>query len=124
MTSELTKTNGINVETIVTGNPVHLDAQTELMLFRIVQEALTNVRKHAQASNVIIKLNFTGDSLQMSINDNGKGFLSPDKLSDLAGKGKLGLLGMQERVQLLAGVFKIESSPEAGTTINIEVKIA
>jgi two-component system, NarL family, sensor histidine kinase DegS len=122
LTSELTKTDGIGVETRVTGLPVHLSPQTELMLFRIVQEALTNVRKHAQASHVLIKANFLENSLQLSINDNGKGFLSPEKLSDLAAKGKLGLLGMQERVQLMGGVIKIESSPESGTSINIEVK--
>jgi two-component system sensor histidine kinase DegS len=123
LTSDLVKTNGINVETIVTGNSHKLNSQTELMLFRIIQEALTNVRKHAQATQVLIKIEFLENSLKLSVQDNGKGFLSPDKLSDLAGKGKLGLLGMQERVQLMGGVLTIESLPQHGTVLKIEVKL-
>jgi signal transduction histidine kinase len=123
LTSDLVKTNGINVETIVTGNSHKLNSQTELMLFRIIQEALTNVRKHAQATQVQIKIEFLENSLKLSVQDNGKGFLSPDKLSDLAGKGKLGLLGMQERVQLMGGVLTIESLPQHGTVLKIEVKL-
>jgi signal transduction histidine kinase len=123
LASNLTNSYQIPVNTEVNGLQKQLDSQTELMLFRITQEALNNVRKHAQASQVNIVFNYSQDKLSLSINDNGKGFISPRKLADLAVKGKLGLLGMQERVELMAGTFKIESDSGKGTTLIIEVPI-
>jgi signal transduction histidine kinase len=123
LASNLTNSYQIPVNTEVNGLQKQLDSQTELMLFRITQEALNNVRKHAQASQVNIVFNYSQDKLSLAINDNGKGFISPRKLADLAVKGKLGLLGMQERVELMAGTFKIESDSGKGTTLIIEVPI-
>jgi two-component system, NarL family, sensor histidine kinase DegS len=121
LASNLTQNYGIPVDTQITGNQHQLDPQTELMLFRVTQEALNNVRKHARASWVVIRIDYRETTLKLSIVDDGVGFISPEKLADLAGKGKLGLLGMQERVELLGGRFTIASEPGKGTSLIIEV---
>ncbi len=123
LASDLTNSHGVPVKTEVSGTQHQLDPQTELMLFRITQEALTNVRKHAQASQVDISIEYTEKMLTLIINDNGQGFISREKLADLAVKGKLGLLGMQERVELMGGRLTIESEPGKGTTLRIEVPL-
>jgi two-component system, NarL family, sensor histidine kinase DegS len=122
LASDLTNTHKIPVAIEVTGQPRSFDKHTELILFRIIQEALTNVRKHAQASQVTVMLDYLDDIMKLTIIDNGIGFISPQKLVDLAVKGKLGLLGMQERVELVGGTLKIDSDEGKGTTLKIEIK--
>ena len=92
-------------------------ADVETALYRIVQEALTNIVKHAQASAVSIVLARGGGAVTAVIEDDGRGF-TPDGSGD-----GLGLLGMGERLALLGGKLKIESSPNAGTTIVAEVPL-
>jgi signal transduction histidine kinase len=94
-----------------------LPAEVETALFRIMQESLTNVALHAQASRVDILLNRRNGCLVMTIEDNGVGFES--NLS--ANETRLGLFGMRERVEMLGGRLIIESSPGKGTTISVEV---
>jgi len=108
-----------------TGMRVDLESQirerlatnVETALYRIVQEALTNIVKHAQASAVSIVLARSGGGITAVIEDDGRGF-TPDG----GGEG-LGLLGMGERLALLGGKLKVESSPGAGTTIVAEVPL-
>jgi signal transduction histidine kinase len=95
-----------------------LPEEVETTLYRIVQESLTNVVKHAQARNVTVLLVRRDGSVNAMIEDDGRGF-DPDALS---GDG-LGFLGMRERVALLDGRLTIESSPRAGTTLVAEVRI-
>jgi two-component system, NarL family, sensor histidine kinase DevS len=94
-----------------------LRSDVETALYRIVQEALTNIVKHAEASAVSIVLARSGRSVTAVIEDDGRGF-TPDRDGD-----GLGLLGMGERLALLGGKLKIESSPGAGTTIVAEVPL-
>ena len=94
-----------------------LRSDVETALYRIVQEALTNIVKHAEASAVSIVLARSGRSVTAVIEDDGRGFTP-----ELDGDG-LGLLGMGERLALLGGKLKIESSPGAGTTIVAEVPL-
>ena len=94
-----------------------LPADVETALYRIVQEALTNIVKHARAGAVSIVLAKTSRQVMAVIEDDGRGF-TPDG----GGEG-LGLLGMGERLALLGGKLKIESSPGAGTTIVAEVPL-
>jgi signal transduction histidine kinase len=84
-----------------------MSPEAELQLFRITQEALRNVRKHAQATEVVINIEFTDDSMVLSIIDNGVGFNEPGVLSSLVRRGKLGLLGMNERTNLLGGISRL-----------------
>lgn len=94
-----------------------LDPQQSLTLFRILQESLTNIVKHAKASEVKVKLLQTNDSLQLSISDNGIGFNSQSatKLESY------GLIGMKERAFLINGNLSVTSKKNAGTTIKIEI---
>jgi signal transduction histidine kinase len=121
LASDLTKTFGITVGTETRGVKRKLPPETELMLFRITQEALTNVRKHSQATHVFVLVEFTEHTIRISIQDNGKGIAVQSKFEDMARTGKLGLTGMQERTQLLGGTLKIESQAGQGTTVIVEV---
>jgi PAS domain S-box-containing protein len=96
-----------------------LPADTETALYRIAQEALTNVAKHANASNVEIILERRGSNVLLVIEDDGKGF-TPD--SEGSGQG-FGLLGMRERAALVGAALEIESTPGAGTTIFVRMTV-
>jgi signal transduction histidine kinase len=89
----------------------------ETAVYRIVQEALTNVARHAQASQVDVLLERRDDKLITIIEDDGVGFNTDAALSS----GRLGLFGMQERAQMLGGTLTIESSARAGTTVQVEI---
>lgn len=92
-------------------------------LFRIAQEALTNVARHAQASNVTITLNSLKDgTIRMEITDDGRGFEADGKSSP-ARKKRLGLLGMRERVEMINGTFNIDSTPGGPTTVRVEIPV-
>ena len=93
-----------------------LPSDTETALFRIVQESLTNVVKHAQAQRVSISLTREGGFVTAVIEDDGTGFDAANTRDDA-----FGLSGMRERVALLDGGFEVESSPGVGTTIAVEV---
>jgi len=107
----------------VLGNERRLFPETELLLFRIVQEALRNIAKHAEATRAEVEVKFDEDRIAITINDNGKGFEPPESLGALTPTGKLGLAGMQERVQLLGGRLKLESKPGEGTKIFVEAPV-
>jgi PAS domain S-box-containing protein len=94
-----------------------LPSEIELAMFRIAQETLNNIRKHAQASAVNIIVQLTSNNLKMSITDNGKGFSTSRLTGDLAKEGKLGVLGMEERARLIGGTLQIKSEHGRGTTV-------
>ncbi len=94
----------------------------ELSIFRIVQEALSNVRKHAQASQVNVNLKHTSPRmLWVSISDNGKGITEDFDLSTLSAAGHYGLLGISERVTLLGGRLRLQNQPDGGLTLEVEI---
>jgi signal transduction histidine kinase len=119
--SDLTAKHGIQVETDLTDTAFRIKPEMELMLFRIAQEALTNVRKHSQATSVKVDLTLDEDSIRLVIRDNGRGFAVPVRLESLTETGRLGLVGMLERVQLLGGSLVVDSTPEAGTSVSVQV---
>ena len=121
--SDLEKRSGVEAELTVSGIERRCSAEVELIIFRIVQEALRNVEKHAQASRVEVAIEFDEGKTKVSICDNGKGFDLRESLADLPRTGKLGLAGMEERVRLLNGTLKIESKPGEGTRVMIAVPI-
>jgi signal transduction histidine kinase len=88
------------------------------VLYRVVQEALTNVIKHAGAEHVSIVLRSRAGLVAVTIDDDGGGFAA-DEVRD----GALGLLGMRERLALVGGTLEVESSRESGTTIAVEVPV-
>jgi signal transduction histidine kinase len=99
---------------------LHGDKRT--VLYRVAQEALTNVARHAQASQVEVKLQKLDDAVCMTITDDGKGF--PTECMVRAKKGKrLGLLGMRERLEIVGGIFTVTSAPGKGTTVLAQVPL-
>lgn len=106
----------------VLGEIVTLPQKRELAMFRLIQEGLNNINKHAKASNVDLTLNYVGEILEISIKDNGIGFEIPNNLNSLVQDGHLGLVGMQERVNQLDGIFNITSFPDNGTEISLKIK--
>jgi len=121
--SDFGKQSEIEADLIVSGTERRFSAEVELILFRIVQEALRNVEKHAQASKVEVNIEFSKGKTKVSIGDNGKGFDLGGSLADLPRAGKLGLAGMEERVRLLNGSMNIESELGKGTRVTIQVPI-
>ena len=122
MADDLAKA-GIEVVANIEKAELGLSREVELVLFRIAQEALSNVRKHAEASKVVIRLEPVEGKIGMVIADDGKGFETPKRLSDLSSTGKLGIVGMQERAHLLGGTLNIQSEPGKGTTVVIDIPI-
>jgi signal transduction histidine kinase len=106
----------------VCGEPRRLDGAVELALFRIAQEALRNVEKHSRAMSATVELDFNDKDIRLSVTDDGLGFAPPKSLSQLAGLGRLGLLGMKERAELVGGSFELHSSPGKGTQLAVRVE--
>jgi signal transduction histidine kinase len=98
-----------------------LPAEVELVLYRIVQEALSNVAKHAGASQVEARLTRRGRSLRLVIEDDGRGF-DVEATKRSRGSG-LGLFGMEERLALIGGTVRVESAPGRGTRISVEAPL-
>ncbi len=123
LTDNLREQYRIKAELKVIGEKRRFTPEVELSLFRIVQEALNNVRRHAQASTVEVVIEFDPNKTIASVRDNGKGFNLPKSMGELPRTGRLGLAGIEERVRLLRGVLGIQSEPDKGTTITVEVPI-
>jgi signal transduction histidine kinase len=123
LAADLSKNYGIVADVKVLGETRHLSSDAELMLFRITQEALNNVQRHAQATAVHVNVEFSDRKIKVTICDDGKGFVMPSHAGDLARFGKLGLAGIQERTQLLAGNVTIDTAPGKGTTLTVEVPL-
>ncbi len=118
------ETRGIKTEMQVIGAESRLGAEMELALFRIVQEALSNVKRHSEASSVHVRIEFGARSLKAVVSDDGKGFQAPKRLSDLASERRLGLTGMEERAKMLGGQVSVESGPGTGTRVTVEIPYA
>jgi signal transduction histidine kinase len=114
----------VDAQFIVEGGHRRIRPEVETVLFRIAQEALTNVAKHARAAHVVVSLAYGAEEVVLNVCDDGQGF-DPDRV--LAGGSRerraWGLLGIQERVALVGGSFGIESQPGAGTTIHVRIPL-
>ena len=104
------------------GHPMaeQLGSEQKLVVFRVAQESLTNVSKHAHASQVKVALRKLKDSVCMEVADNGRSFQS-GAVDFARSKGRLGLLGMQERVRLVNGQFTVKPQPGKGTTVRVVI---
>ena len=101
-------------------NSDDMDKVIKTYIFRIVQEALNNVVKHAEATKVNILLKIKVNEIFLQINDNGKGFKSEEQLQSLKTNG---IYNMRERINLLNGIFELESIPAKGTTVKVKIPI-
>ncbi|MDD5141674.1 MAG: PAS domain-containing sensor histidine kinase [Verrucomicrobiales bacterium] len=100
-----------------------LDTARRTVFFRVVQEALTNVARHAQASRVDVSIQKLPDCICMKIKDDGRSF-HVERVLNAKGKKRLGLLGMRERLEMVGGRFDVESAPGKGTTIIAQFRSA
>ncbi len=113
--------NALEVRFQVAGQVRRLEAPLELSVFRIAQEALRNVERHAAARNVSLRLDFRPNRVRVEVEDDGIGFQAEELQ---ASTRSLGLLGMKERAHLLGGGLVIESRPGAGTLVRVELPTA
>jgi signal transduction histidine kinase len=115
--ADFEKRTGLACAALLPAEDLVLNPDRALGLYRILQEALTNVTRHAQATHVDIRLRSVGGELDLEIQDNGRGFIP----EPFAGTKALGLLGMRERAALLGGSVEVSSEPGKGTTVRVRV---
>lgn len=113
---------GLQVEFLFFGQQTRLDSSVEVALFRIVQEIVSNIHKHACAKNSVVKIEMLNNRVNIQVRDDGKGFDLEKVMSNKEREG-YGLIGMQERVQLLNGDINIVTAPGKGTSISISVPL-
>lgn len=111
--------HGFPVEVAVIGNPQRYSSPKEVALFRIIQEALTNIRKHSRATQARVIMEMSPLNITVIIKDNGVGFNVEEPLNDDC----FGLRGMKEWAAFLRGTIKINSQPGSGTTISVRVPV-
>lgn len=115
---------GVPVALQVEGDRRRLKPNSELAIYRIVQEAFSNITRHAGPKVVSLSIRFTPHVFSIRIVDDGEGFTPPARPKDLAGKGHFGLMGIYERAELIGGSFDLKSTPGEGTQLQIEVPYA
>jgi len=111
---------GLEYDYAANTDELNLDPASSTALFRVFQETLTNVARHAQATRVTAQLEVADGELRLQVRDNGRGISS----SEIGNSKSLGLLGMRERVQQLSGQLSINGTPGQGTTVLIQVPLA
>ncbi|OGO03936.1 MAG: hypothetical protein A2Y60_04065 [Chloroflexi bacterium RBG_13_54_9] len=106
------------------GTPLSLPPSVEIAAYRVAQEALTNVRRHSQASEVQVQVCFWADSLTVQVSDNGKGFNLQQVSDRAASLEQVGLSGMEERAETVGGTLTIETEEGMGTTVLLRLPSA
>lgn len=121
LANHLQQDSEISVKFMVNGSQRKLSSETQVTIFRIVQEALNNVKSHSNASKVMLSLTSTPESIKVIVQDDGKGFRVNRKGRMLTTEHESGLIGMQQRAESLNGTFSIDSHLDKGTTICFEI---
>jgi signal transduction histidine kinase len=109
----LRRTRKFSADFNINGSPFFIKAERRLILYRIIQESLNNIVKHAGATHIVIDMNYTENSLEIKINDNGNGF-DIEKTRD-----GIGLMNIKQRSAMIGSKFNIESKPGNGTSLSI-----
>ncbi len=122
LTQQLIKTGRYKIELIISGDNDFLEGNTEIFLFRILQESITNIIKHAEAEHLTIVLDYLSDPFTMRIKDDGKGFIIAESAEVEKSIGHHGgLVNMKNRATLINASFSIESRQGKGTEISVSV---
>ena len=116
---EFQRRTGTRCSVDLPAEPLALDAERSIAIFRIFQESLTNVARHAYATEVQVRLEMHGDELIFRVSDNGRGF----DATQASARQSLGLVGMQERALLLGGQIEIRGAPGSGTTVSLRIPL-
>jgi signal transduction histidine kinase len=120
LVSQLKQQAGVDSELHVNGDERNFSPEDELLIYRVVQEALTNVGKHSKAHKAEVTIDFHDDRTTVAISDDGEGFdVGPD--SGFVQLGKIGLAGMEERAHLLDSQLTINSKPGQGTQVVLDI---
>jgi signal transduction histidine kinase len=109
--------SGIAMELEASGLDAEPARETQIACFRLVQEAVTNVLRHAKARKLRVRLAAAGADVEVSVRDDGCGFAPQSTLAEAAARGHIGIVGVRERVRALGGHLTIESAPGEGTTL-------
>jgi signal transduction histidine kinase len=117
--NNLTKMAGLEIDYEIKGEPVFLDSEKELVIFRIIQEAFNNIIKHSKATKIRLELNYSGHYLDLLIRDNGIGF--DQDVCSQKGNNHSGLKNMETRAKIFGGNFVLYSRPEKGTQIIVSI---
>ena len=118
---ETSDNNSLSVGFQKSGQERRLTGEVELVLYRIAQEALNNVIRHANANNATLHITFDDKKVQLEVSDNGVGFQVPNSPTDFAPSGHFGLLGMHERAELIGAQLKIESALGEGARLKVRL---
>ena len=119
---ETTENNSLDVAFQKSGEEERLPSEVELALYRIAQEALSNVLRHAQATHASVSIHFDREDIRLEVKDDGVGFQVPKSPTDFASSGHFGLLGMRERADLIGGRLEVQSAAEQGTRLSVRLK--
>jgi signal transduction histidine kinase len=123
-TTEWSETTGLRLDFHSDGlDTKRLPLELETALYRVTQEALTNISRHANAKRVSVLLDRRATCVSLIVEDDGAGFDADAIMQSPVAQNKLGLLGMQERVKLVGGAFTIESTPGTGTTVFVRLPL-
>ncbi|HOE71130.1 MAG TPA: sensor histidine kinase [Brevefilum sp.] len=122
LVQEMGQTANIPIAYKVRGQERGMDTQKAMSVYRIVQESLNNVIRHAEAKHAWVELDFAVSEVFVQIRDDGKGFVVPANPAEFPEKGHFGLLGLQERAEIINAELKILSTPGQGTIITLQVK--
>lgn len=116
--------SGIKVKAVIASDFGRLPKETEIALFRIVQEALTNVHRHSKSRSATIRLVRADGKVRMEVKDRGVGMARPSAATGWNSPLGIGIAGMRERVKQLGGIFEIRSKPKRGTAVCVELPVA
>ena len=120
---EMIQSNHIAIDFQKHGQERRLPGEVELVLYRIAQEALNNVARHAKASSAVLQITFGEDDVDLEISDNGIGFQVPNSPADFAPGGHFGLLGMKERAELIGARLEVQSEAGKGTRLSVHMLV-
>ena len=115
--------SGTGTDLIILGKEQRLPSTVEVTVFRLIQEAVNNARKHANAQHIMVRLEFAHNQINMQVQDDGVGFDLETARRRAREGGSFGLMSMEERVDLLGGSLRIESTPGDGTSVSASVPV-
>jgi len=124
LSRETNQPDGLQVDFEKTGQERRLNREAELALYRIAQQALSNVVRHARARRASLMVEFSDSAVRLDVTDDGIGFQMPRYPTDLAPNGHFGLIGMRERADLIGARLELRSEPGRGTHVSVRLSLA
>ena len=123
LVGDLRSRTGLTIDLVISGTPQRLSGRDELLIFRVVQESLHNVERHAHATYATVTLTFQNGTVTATVADNGRGMAPTGRSGGHPSEPGLGLRGMDERTKLLRGSLRIQSQTGHGTTVSLVVPL-